>query len=246
MKVLFLDESGDHSLNVIDAQYPVFVLGGAIVDLEYAKTELEQQLAQFKLKLFGRTDLILHTADIARNRNGFERLSDPAFRQLFYDRLNTLMSSLEYKVVACAIEKEEHLSRYGMEALDPYLLSLNILVERFCFEVGDVRHGGVIVAEQRNPMLDHQLELAWLQLRVSGTHYLQGAQIEKRVRDLLIRPKDQNIAGLQLADLVVGPIGRFVLGKSSHEDFRIIESKFRRGPRGAGYMGTGLVILPKQ
>ena len=246
MKVLFLDESGDHSLDVIDPQYPVFVLGGVIVDLEYSKTELEQRLSQFKLDLFERADLVLHTADISRNRNGFERLSDPAFRQRFYQHLNALMSSLDYTVVACAIRKEEHLARYGLEALDPYVLSLNILVERFCFEVGDVRHGGLIVAEQRNRTLDHQLELAWLQLRVSGTYYLQGAQIEKRVRDLLIRPKDQNIAGLQLADLVVSPIGRFVLGKPSQRDFRIIEAKLRRSPRGASYMGTGLVILPKE
>ena len=28
MKVLFLDESGDHNLSVIDPQYPMFVLGG--------------------------------------------------------------------------------------------------------------------------------------------------------------------------------------------------------------------------
>ena len=31
MKVLFLDESGDHNLAVIDPQYPLFVLGGVIV-----------------------------------------------------------------------------------------------------------------------------------------------------------------------------------------------------------------------
>ena len=31
MKVLFLDESGDHSLAKIDPQYPLFVLGGIIV-----------------------------------------------------------------------------------------------------------------------------------------------------------------------------------------------------------------------
>jgi hypothetical protein len=35
MLVLFLDESGDHSLDKIDPQYSVFVLGGCIVDLEY-------------------------------------------------------------------------------------------------------------------------------------------------------------------------------------------------------------------
>lgn len=157
MKVLFLDECGDHSLNVIDPQYPVFVLGGVIVDLEYAKTEMKQRVAQFKADLFRSTDLILHTADICRNRNGFERLADPEFRQHFYERLNALMSSLEYKVVPCAIQKDKHLARYGMEALDPYILSLNVLVERFCFEVGNVMHGGLIVAEQRNHSLDRQL-----------------------------------------------------------------------------------------
>ena len=30
MKVLFLDESGDHNLSVIDPSYPIFVLGGVI------------------------------------------------------------------------------------------------------------------------------------------------------------------------------------------------------------------------
>jgi hypothetical protein len=37
MKVLFLDGIGDHNLSVIDPQYPLFVLGGAVVDLNYAK-----------------------------------------------------------------------------------------------------------------------------------------------------------------------------------------------------------------
>ena len=39
MKVLFLDESGDHNLAVIDPQYPLFVLGGIIVVKEYAEGE---------------------------------------------------------------------------------------------------------------------------------------------------------------------------------------------------------------
>ncbi|MDE0769826.1 MAG: DUF3800 domain-containing protein [Opitutaceae bacterium] len=74
MKVLFLDESGDHNLTVIDPQYPLFILGGVIIDLDYAKTEVEERLRQFKRILFGNEDLILHTADITRNRNGFEKL----------------------------------------------------------------------------------------------------------------------------------------------------------------------------
>jgi hypothetical protein len=38
MRHLYLDESGDHSLTVIDPQYPVFVLGGVIVDPQYERS----------------------------------------------------------------------------------------------------------------------------------------------------------------------------------------------------------------
>ena len=57
-----------------------------------------------------------------------------------------------------------------------------------------------------------------------------------------LRAKRENIAGLQLADLVVSPIGRFVLGKPVREDFRIVEGKFRW--RGGRYEDEGLVVLP--
>ncbi len=63
---------------------------------------------------------VLHTADISRNQNGFERLKDPDFRERFYAELNDLMSGLEYQVVACVIRKDAHLARYGLAALDPY------------------------------------------------------------------------------------------------------------------------------
>lgn len=244
MKVLFLDESGDHNLSVIDPQYPLFVLGGIIVDQKYAEGEMTQAFQAFKQKLFGREDLILHTADITRNRNGFERMKETSFRQLFYHELNELVRSLTFTVVACVIRKDQHLSRYGVAALDPYLLSLDILVERFCMEVGNVSGGGIIVAEKRDPTLDHELDLAWLNLKIQGTRYIQANAIEQRVLAMNLREKRANLAGLQLADLVVTPIGRFVLGKTVKEDFKIIQAKFRRSQRGevAGY---GLVVLPK-
>lgn len=244
MKVMFLDESGDHNLSIIDPQYPLFVLGGVIVDKDYAEGELTEKLAAFKRELFGRDDLILHTADITRNRNGFERLKEPAFRQRFYERLNVLMGELRYSVVACAIRKDEHLSRYGVAALDPYLLSLDVLVERFCMDVGNLESGGLIVAERRDATLDHELDLAWLNLKIQGTRFMQAQQVERRILALNLRDKKANLAGLQLADLVVTPIGRKVLGKTVKEDCQIVEQKFRRSPKGK-IDGYGLVVLPK-
>jgi hypothetical protein len=59
MKVLFIDESGDHSLAVIDPQYPVFVLGGVIVDSDYAAGEMAERVRDLKLQLFGTADLVV-------------------------------------------------------------------------------------------------------------------------------------------------------------------------------------------
>ena len=240
---MFLDESGNHALTTVDEQYPVFVLGGVITDADYAEQVIDRRLRQFKRDLFGRDDLILHTADITHNRHGFERLVESAFRQRFYFELNQLMRELEYKVVACAIKKDLHLARYGMAAVDPYMLSLDILAERFCFEIGAVPEGGTIYAERRSPVLDRELDIAWLNLKVRGTRYVRASTINERIANLQTRPKSANVAGLQLADLVVSPIGRFVLGKPTREDWAVIESKLRR--RGGNYLGAGFVILPR-
>lgn len=245
MKVLFLDESGDHNLSIIDPHYPLFVLGGVIVDEDYARGAVAESLDALKKDMFGNTDVILHTADIARNRNGFERLKDKGFRAAFLQRLNVLMSELEYSVVACAIRKNEHLAKFGLAAVDPYLLSLDIVIERFCFEMGKSPAGGVVVAERRGATLDREIELAWLNLKIQGTRHLQASDISERIAGFNLRSKRDNIAGLQLADLVVSPIGRHLLGKPDKRDWTIVESKLRRDQRGRPE-GYGLVVLPNE
>jgi len=245
MKVLFLDESGDHSLEVIDPQYPLFVLGGLVVDVDYAKGEMTDKVNRFKLELFGDESLILHTADMVRNRKGFERLAQPEFRERFYRGMNALLAELDYQIVACVIRKDAHFSRYGFAAIDPYHLSLEVLVERFCYDVGDRENGGVIVAEKRDRILDRQLKLAWLSLKTGGTRFVRAVDVSKRMMGLALRGKETNIAGLQIADLVVTPIGRSLLGKPSLIDYQVIRSKLRC-KQGGGYEGVGLVVLPKK
>jgi hypothetical protein len=127
--------------------------------------------------------------------------------------------------------------------MDPYFLSLRVLVERFAF---DIEIGtGEIIAEGRDETLNNELRLAWIDLRTSGTEYLSAARLRERVTDLHFRDKKHDIAGLQLADLIVSPIGRFVLGKTPRQDWDVIRSKFRTGPE-RRLEGYGLVTLPKK
>lgn len=239
-----MDESGDHNLSTIDPQYPIFVLGGVIVDEDYAQGDLSRELNEFKQEFFGTTELILHTADIVRNRNGFEQLANKDFRDQFYSCLNYLMRNLAFQAIACVIQKDRHSARYGEAAINPYLLSLTILVERFCFEIGNQKNAGRIVAERRDPTLDKSLEIAWLDLRNRGTRFLRPNTIDERITSLDVHAKNENIAGLQLADLVVSPIGRHVMGKPDHEDWEIVYEKLRRDRLG-NVNGYGLVVLPK-
>ena len=244
VKTLYLDESGDHNLIVVDPQYPIFVLGGVIVDQDYAEGPLTEALNGFKREMFGRTDIVLHTADIVRNRNGFEKLADAGLRRAFYDRLNGLMRSLDYTVVACAIRKDEHVKQYGRRARNPYLLSLHVLVERFCYSLGKDPADGTIIAEGRGLIEDRRLEATWTNMQNWGTDYVDAKTINQRITGLSLRPKGDNIPGLQLADLVVSPVARYVLGKPTMEDWRIVESKLRRSDTGAT-RGFGLIVLPK-
>jgi hypothetical protein len=247
--VLFLDESGDHSLEKIDSQYPVFVLCGVAMEETYHDGGATDALNDFKRKLFGTREIILHTLDFTRNKHGFEQMINPEFRMEFFVELEKLVRDLQFKIIACAIKKQEHLERYGLNALDPYMLSLSIVVERFIFECGSP--GGIVIAESRDAVLNNALELAFLDLKIRGTAYLPATKIHRRIRNFAIRGKGENITGLQLADVVATPIGRHVLGKRTYPDycaggdfFLTVEQKLRKNWKGQ-YEGFGLVVLPK-
>ncbi|HJD61209.1 MAG TPA: DUF3800 domain-containing protein [Rickettsia endosymbiont of Columbicola hoogstraali] len=83
MHILFIDESGDHNLTKIDPLYPIFVLGGVIIEKNYADGELIYEMNKFKQLVFGTTDIILHTAEICPNKNKFLCLKDIDFREFF-------------------------------------------------------------------------------------------------------------------------------------------------------------------
>jgi hypothetical protein len=244
MKILFLDESGDHNLEIIDRQYPIFVLVGVIFDYDYYNKTAKDKIKKFKLRLFDSNKIILHTADIYRNKKGFESIKNPNFRKKFYENLNSLIETLKFEIVAAAIHKKKHLSKYGISALDPYLLSLEFVIERFIFSLDDDNKQGIVVAESRGKLLDNQLELAWLNLKIKGTRFLEPSRLAERIKNFKIIPKSKAIGGLEVADLVASPLGRRLMGKPTKENFKSIYKKFRRDGSNR-VRGHGLIVFPK-
>jgi len=244
VKYLFLDESGNHGLIRIDPQYPVFVLGGVVVSSPADLREIDRAVAAFKERWLGRRDAVLHLADLTRSRHGWEPLSSADVRSSFYRDLESLMAGLPFKALACVVDKRAHVARYREAASDPYVLSLGVLLERFAFEIGSRERGRVIV-EQRGQPLDREIHAAWRYFTERGTGYVSARVLRERVASLRLRPKREGLAGLQVADVVVGAIGRHYAGLTPWFAYEVVEKKLRTGP-GGGYLGAGLVVLPKR
>lgn len=242
MILLFLDESGDHSLDKVDQQFPVFTLAGCAFDEGYYKQEVVPKIAAFKRETFGDDSIVLHTSDITRNRKGFESLKDSVARARFYDRLNHLIRGLDFVVIAVSILKNEH-RRARANPTDPYHYSLEIMLERFYYLLQQRGERGRIIAESRNAVFDAELRREFERLMTSKDSYVRGPRLRSCIDGLDFREKRANLAGLQIADLIATPVSRFVIGKNTHEDFSVIEEKFRRSPSG-GYWGYGLKVLP--
>lgn len=242
---MYIDESGHHSLdpNTIDPQYPIFVLCGCIFEEEYYK-EVVEKLNKLKIKFFGSDKIIFHTLEMTRpskyKDNKFAKLINTEFRKEFYKALNAFLEETKFVLVSCTIKKSEHLEKYGTAALDPYLLSFNVLIDEFIAELPNGEKG-TIIAEKRSENLDNQLDLAWLNLKINGTKNVKGSDIKEKIESLTMVPKSANEAGLQIADLVANPIGRYVLEikktEPGHEvNYNILEKKFR---------SSKLTVLPK-
>lgn len=118
-----------------------------------------------------------------------------------------------------------------------------VLRERFCFELND-SFDRKIITEARDSVLDRQLYLAWLNLKVSGTKHVQAIDINSKINSLILKRKEDNLAGLEIVDAIVTPIVRRILNRKSRFDIEIIKSKMRKNHLGE-ITGYGLVMLPK-
>ena len=57
-----------------------------------------------------------------------------------------------------------------------------------------------------------------------------------------MRTKRAGEVGLELADRVVSPVGRHVIGKPLRKNWLIVADELR--PRNGSWRGAGLVVLP--
>ena len=69
--IIYVDESGDHSLRSIDENYPIFVLAFCIFDKMHYSEAIVPAFEKFKFKYFGHDQIVLHGNEIRKEKGPF-------------------------------------------------------------------------------------------------------------------------------------------------------------------------------
>lgn len=213
---LYLDESGDHVFKKLDKDSHRYLclLGCWFKNPEYV--EFHERLEQFKrqhLPVHPDDPVILHRDDIINRRGIFGRLCDVNSRAAFDDALLQLLGCADFRLVAVVIDKLKLYQSYGEGASHPYHLAMGFLLQRYCGFLNHINRVGDVMAESRGGIEDRLLKDSYNRVFERGVFTTGSDSFQRALtsRELKIKPKSANIAGLQLSDLLGHPVKQYIL-----------------------------------
>jgi hypothetical protein len=233
--VVYVDESGDHGLENIDPQHPVFVLAFCIFDKQVYTQQVVPSVQALKFQFWGHDNVILRSYDIRKAVGPFNILMNSDVRVAFINSINTVIDDAGFTLIAAVIDKQRLVRQYAFPAI-PYNIALAFCMERlqrFLMEHDQHENTIHVLVERRGKPEDEALELAFRRVadgqnQVGPMHNMEVEFVDKK----------HNSSGLQFADLVAYPIGRYSIKPDQpNRAYEIVQTKFRRsaGGRIAGY-----------
>ncbi|WP_168734435.1 DUF3800 domain-containing protein [Ollibium composti] len=89
--IVFVDESGDHNLEVVNPEYPVFVLAFCVFRKADYVNIICPRVQEFKLGWFGHDTCVLHEREIRKDLPPFGFLKSKALKGDFLNQLTAIM-----------------------------------------------------------------------------------------------------------------------------------------------------------
>lgn len=244
--IVYVDESGDHSLQSIDQQYPLFVLAFCVFHKRHYSERVVSALEKFKFNYFGHDQVILHENEIRKEKGVFNIFRGRDERLQFLNELTDIIEKSNFILVSCVIDKRALCKRGELDS-NPYHLALGFCLETL-FEFLQEKHQHQkkthVVVECRGKKEDNELELEFRRI-CDGNNRL-GLPLPF---EIMFSDKKAMSSGLQLADLVARPIGLNLLRpEQENRAFEVLKRKFYcdggRKHVGRGYEGVGMKIYP--
>lgn len=208
---MYVDEVGNSDLDSSSNPLHRFLsLTGVIIDLNYVSKTLYPEMEKLKADYFNShpdDPIILHRKEILNGKHPFEVLRDEKIRKKFDKNILKYLSNWEYSVISVCLDKKSHKDTYQIWRFDPYHYCLALLLERYMFFLDQHHAKGDVMAESRGGKEDMRLKKSFLNLWNEGTEYISPQRLHNVLtsKQLKVKPKANNISGLQLADLIAHP-----------------------------------------
>ncbi len=243
--IVYVDESGDHGMQTIDQNYPVFVLAFCVFYKSHYAGKVMSTLGRFKFNHFGHDHVVLHEHEIRKETGSFKFINRQSKIE-FIGQLTSIIEASNFILISSVIDK---LRLRGKDELasNPYHLALGFCLETLYEFLQEKNQDGKmthVVVECRGPKEDKDLELEFRRVCDGANRLGRSLPFE-----IVFADKKTNSPGLQLADLVARPIGLNVLRPSqANRAFEVLTKKFfcsgGRENVGEGFESWGLKIYP--
>ena len=245
---LYIDEVGNSDIGSSrNPNHRYLSLTGVIAELDYVRDVLHPELEGLKRRYFGShpdDPIVLHRKELVNKEPPFAALDEPATAAAFNREFLEQLRQWEYTVITVVIDKLHHMEQYQVWRYDPYHYCLKVLIERYVRWLQNNTSMGDVLAESRGGKEDMRLKQSFERVYTEGSDWVPPELIQAHLtsRQLKVKPKANNIAGLQLADVIAHPSYKVALARHNGEALpqtfggqigQILEvSKYYRGPSG--------------
>lgn len=238
--IVYADESGDHGLDRIDQDFPVFCLAFvAVKKTEYIE-KLVPAIQRIKFDFWGHDWVVFHEHEIRKQKETFAIFkNDRILRADFYQRINQLIEVVPFWVISAVIRKNVLREHYS-KPFNPYDLALRFCLERLFRLMRDEGQLGkkiTLMFEKRGRLEDRQLQEEFY--KIVRNNKLGSSDIPDKNKitgfrrmefEILFAGKERNFIGMQVADLIARPIALSVLRpEQENRAYSIIKKKYPFG-----------------
>lgn len=219
---LYVDEVGTDDLTKIEADDDRYLsLTGVAMETTHARDALAPKMDWIKANVFDHDPdepLIFHRRKIVQRKQAFGVLNNDAKRDLFDRAMMRVYSQSDYKVITAFIDKQAMLKQEKWRNKHPYHFLMEVLVEKYAQFLERKDAIGDIMPEGRKGPKDAKLQAVYEAVRKAGTFYVSKDRICSRIpsKHLKFRYKPDNIAGLQLSDLLAHPSHMIIRERLNH------------------------------
>ena len=171
--IVYVDESGDHSLEFINPRYPLFVLAFCIFQKDHYAQKVTPALSGLKISTFGHDLVVLHEQEIRKKTGPFNALSLTR-RENLMQLLSDLIAKIDVVLIPIVIDKYS-IQEIGPDPTHIYHLAMRLGLEKLdqFLQRNNQRNGLThIIFEARGRCEDLALELEFRRI-CDGSNSLQ-------------------------------------------------------------------------